>query len=39
MPSQTKQSEAELSCLGDPTFDESVYEEVGKTVGMTVVKA
>ena len=43
VPSQTKQSRAEQSCLTDPTFDESVHGEVGnavgKIVGMIVGKA
>ena len=36
MPSQTEQSRAEQSCLGDPTFDESAHGEVGKVVGKIV---
>ena len=39
MSGQTKQLRAEQSYLVDPTFDESVHGEVGKTVGMTVGKA
>ena len=33
VPSQTEQSGAEQSCLTDPTFDELVHGEVGKSVG------
>ena len=39
VPGQTEQSEAEQSCLADPTFDESVHGEIGKAVGKTVRKA
>ena len=38
VPSQTEQSGAEQSYLADPTFDESVYGEVGKAVGKAVGK-
>ena len=38
VPGQTKQSEAEQSCLADSTFDESVHGEVGKAVGKIVGK-
>ena len=39
VPSQTEQSRVEQSYFDDPTFDESVHEKVGKTVGMNVGKA
>ena len=38
VPSQTEQSGAEQSGLGDPTFDESIHGEVGKAIGKTVGK-